>query len=151
MSRAVVLGIGHLQRGDDAAGRLAARALAGRVPPGVDVRECRGDATELLEAWHDAPVAIVIDCVVSGAPPGTLHRVDAREQPLPSLPATSTHGYGLAQAVALARLLDALPPQLIVHGVEGARFAHGTEPGPEVRDAVGRVVDEIVRELEAVA
>jgi hydrogenase maturation protease len=120
-----VLGIGHPDRGDDAAGLHVAGLLRGTMGHDVEVRECLGSASELLEAWRDAGAVIVVDCVVSGAPPGTLHRVDALREPLPALSATSTHGFGLAQAVALGRILGQLPPVLIVHGIEGIGFAVG--------------------------
>lgn len=141
-----VLGIGHRDRGDDAAGLHVADLLRGALGHDVEVRECLGTATELLEAWRDVGAAIVVDCVVSGAPPGTLHRVDALRERLPARSATSTHGFGLAQAVALGRMLGQLPPVLIVHGIEGFEFAAGRGLSDEVRDGLGPLAEVVATE-----
>ncbi len=123
-----VIGMGRLDRGDDAVGPLAARLLRRRLAEGIAVVECPGEMYSLIEAWEGAEAVIVIDAVSSGSPPGTLFRLDARRDALPPDRATSTHGFGLAAAIELARTLDLLPPVLIVYGVEGADF----EPGHPV-------------------
>ncbi len=49
---------------------------------------------------------------------------------------TSTHGFGVAQAIELARALNQLPRRLRVYGIEGYRFEVGAPPLPEVMAAV---------------
>ena len=132
--RLVVVGIGNAARGDDAAGLIAARRLDGL--------EHEGDPVGLLDAWRDAEVAVVIDAVRSGAPPGTVHRFDASRSPLPAAllrSSTSTHAVGLAEAIELGRALARLPPRLIVYGIEGERFDAGAGLTPAVAAAVGAV------------
>ena len=52
----------------------------------------------------------MIDGVSSGAAPGTLHRFEVADEPLPAeLFSSSTHALGVAEAVELARELDRLP------------------------------------------
>jgi hydrogenase maturation protease len=122
-----VIGMGRLDRGDDAVGRRAARMLRQRLPAEIAVVECPGEMYDLIEAWEGAEAVVIIDAVSSGAPPGTLYRLDARRDPLPPDRATSTHGFGLAAAIELGRTLELLPPRVIVYGVEGAEFGPGTE------------------------
>ena len=78
MGDTVVIGVGNRMRGDDAAGLVVIDRLTGRLPADVRLVESAGDVTHLLDAWRDASRAIVVDAVVSGEEPGTVHRLDAR-------------------------------------------------------------------------
>ena len=91
---------------------------------------------------------MLIDAVHSGAEPGTIHRVDAHAQPIAKkFFRFSTHAFGLAEAVELARALGRLPPRLIVYGVEGTTFEAGIGLSPEVAAAVQEVVERVLGEL----
>src|SRR5258708_12138113 len=83
--RTVVIGVGNDFRGDDGAGLAVLARLAGLVPPGVDLVASDGEPANLLAAWDDASVAIVVDAVQAGAaPPGTPpRRVIPRPAPPP--------------------------------------------------------------------
>jgi hydrogenase maturation protease len=132
----LIAGVGNDWRGDDAVGLVAARRLR-ELLPGVRVVELGGDASALLDAWAGAGLAIVIDAVRSGAPPGTIHRLDGR--PPAALRLGSTHAVGLAETIELGRVLGRLPARLELYGIEGARF----ETGAELTPAVARAVDEL--------
>ena len=143
-----MIGVGNAIRSDDAVGLAVARALADTVPEGVEVLEREGEPTSLLAAWEGADAVWLVDAVSSGAAPGTVHRVDATNEPLPAgFARTSTHHFGLPEAIELARTLDRLPARLVVYGVEGARFDTGDELTSEVAAAVPRVADAIRAEL----
>jgi hydrogenase maturation protease len=142
-----VIGLGNEGRGDDAAGLLVAQALRERAPDGLEIRLGGGDATALLDAWDQAPLAVIVDAVSSGAEPGTIHRFESPEARLPPGRHGSSHSLGLAEAIALGRALDRLPRRLVVYGIEGAAFALGDEPSPPVREAVCRVVERILKEV----
>lgn len=140
---AVVIALGDRLRGDDAAGPLAGDALRVR---GVAVIDAAGDPAGLLDAWAQAPLAIVVDAVVSGAPAGTVHRFDASATPLPaSMRAGSTHALGLAEAIELGRALGRLPGRLLVYGIEAEAAGLGAAPCREVAAAAAAVADEIAR------
>lgn len=132
-----VIGIGNGYRRDDAAGRIVAQRLKERMPPDVEVLEESGEGTALLEAWRKAEDVFLIDAVQSGAPAGTVHRIDVQTRPLPAaLFRHSTHAFGMAEAVELARVLHQLPFRLIVYGIEGRWFDAGLGLSPEVEKAV---------------
>ena len=59
----------------------------------------------------------------------------------------STHGFGVADAVELARALRQLPERLIVYAVEGCRFEPGAPQSPEVVAAAQRVAARVVLEV----
>lgn len=143
-----IIGIGNDYRRDDAAGRIVARRFKTRTPPDVEILEETGEGTALLEAWRGAEDVFLIDAVQSGAPPGTLHRIDVWTQPLPvSLFRHSTHAFGIAEAVELARVLHQLPPRLIIYGIEGERFDAGVGLSPAVEKAVAEVEARLREEI----
>lgn len=142
--RIVVIGVGNPDRGDDAVGLHVAREL-GRAPVGdaaiLSIYERSGEATALMEAWAGARAVIVIDAVMSGAEPGTVHRLDAAAAVVPgSILRCSTHAFGVADAIELGRVLRTLPPRVTVYGIEGGTFEHGADLSPEVERAVVEVV-----------
>lgn len=144
-----VIGIGNDYRRDDAAGRIVARNLKERVPPGTEILEETGEGTALLEAWRGAEDVFLIDAVQSGAPAGTLHRIDVQTQSLPaSFFRHSTHAFGIAEAVELAGALHRLPPRLIIYGIEGERFDAGIGLSLEVEKAVVEVEARLRKEIE---
>jgi hydrogenase maturation protease len=144
----LVIGIGNAWRSDDAVGLRVARELRGTLPDGVDVIEHEGEPTALVDAWDGADALWLVDTVVSGAAPGTVHRLDAGERELPAeLFRASTHHLGLAEAVELARALDRLPARVVFYGIEAGSVDVGDELTPEVEAAVDRVADALRAEI----
>ena len=122
----LVVGIGNPDRGDDGIGPLVALDLSGRLPSDATLIARAGDILSLIDDWSGYDTAILIDAVVSGAPAGTIHRLDLTRDPLPpGFSAPSTHAFGIAEAVELARALDQLPRRVILYALEGANFDPG--------------------------
>jgi hydrogenase maturation protease len=143
-----VIGLGNAYRSDDAVGLAIARALDGTLPDAVEVLAREGEPTSLINAWEGATAVWLVDAVSSGAVPGTIHRVDATREAVPAAFArSSTHHFGLPEAVELARALDRLPRRLVVYGIEGASFETGDRLTPEVERCVTHVVDAIREEV----
>jgi hydrogenase maturation protease len=146
MSRSprVVIGVGNEWRGDDAAGLLVVRRLRALAPGGTRVVEEQGEPVTLIDEWSGSEEAIVVDAVSSGAACGTIHRLAATDRRLPAeLFRGSTHAFGVAEAVELARALNRLPRRLVVLGIEGGRFAAGAGLSPQVERAIERLVAEL--------
>lgn len=144
----LIVGCGNANRGDDAAGLLVARHLRAL---GVQAQEQSGEALALIESWkgiQQEQDVILVDAVVTGAPPGTITVWDARTAPvIGDFFRCSTHSFGVAEAVELARILDLLPPRLLIYGIEGSQFDVGSEPSPEVLRAVKEVAQRIALEV----
>jgi hydrogenase maturation protease len=142
-SSVILIGIGNAYRSDDGVGIVVARRLREHVPAGVAILEASGEGAALLDAWTGAATVILVDAVQSGAPPGTIHRLDANSGPIPSrFFHYSTHSFSVAEAVELARALNQLPPRLIVYGIEGKNFADGESLSDEVERAAVRVAEQ---------
>jgi hydrogenase maturation protease len=139
-----IIGCGNRERSDDAAGVLVAERLR---ELGVEAETLTGEALALIEAWSGAHDVIVVDAVATGSPVGTVQVWEARPCLLPARSSTSTHGFGVAEAIELARTLDRLPQRLRVYGIEGRQFDPGSDVSPEVKCAV----EEVARQIAVLA
>jgi len=149
--RLKVIGVGNEWRGDDAVGLLVARRLKEDQWPQVSIAESRGTVTAVREAWKDAAGVIVVDAVVAGSRPGTIYRFNAHGAgvPVELSRSPSSHGWGVAEALALGHLFQELPPWLIIYGIEGKNFGPGQEVSQEVEAAIPEAARRIRREIQA--
>ena len=132
----LIIGVGNRFRGDDGVGVLAAELLRERLGEGGGVVVNNGDAASLTEQWEGAESVIVVDAMSSGRPPGTVVCHDAAAQPLPVHTfASSSHAFGLAEAVELSRALGTLPSQCVIYGVELGSSNLGEDLSPAAPDS----------------
>lgn len=140
----LIIGIGNLYRCDDAVGILIARKLKDIESDRIKVLEQSGEGTSLMEAWKDYGNVLIIDAVSSGALLGTLHRLDASKESIPAkFFSCSSHDFGVAEAIELARTLNQLPKHLQLYGIEGKNFQYGECLSPEIEQAMEWVAEEI--------
>jgi hydrogenase maturation protease len=145
----LVIGIGNPDRADDGIGPLVAGTLASRRLDGVRVITRSGDALALLEDWADAEGVVLIDAAAPMSRPGAIHRVNPLRDPLPrELSRSSTHAFGIAEAIELARTFDRLPHQIVVYAVEGACFAPGRAMTANVAAVADELAERVVGELQ---
>jgi hydrogenase maturation protease len=150
----MVIGVGNALRHDDAAGLEVARRLRARSEEApIAVREHEGETLALLDLWAGSDAVVLVDAIRSGAQPGTIHRFDASEQPLPSelRGSSSTHAVGIGEAIELARSLQRLPRRVLMLGVEGRRFEAGVGLSAEIEAGVDRLAELVLAEARALA
>ena len=148
MSRILAIGLGNELRGDDAAGLLTARALLELAPDLVDVEEHTGDVVRLAESMRRYAEVVIVDAVVAEAPPGTVLDLDPVRATTRFR--SSSHGLGVAEAIALARVLEPDPafgPHVRVIGIAGTEFGIGSPPSAAVERAANGVAHRLASEL----
>ena len=144
----LVIGIGNSDRGDDGIGPLVIRRLLGRVPDTEALVERNGDALALIDDWAGREAVVLVDAAAARATPGTVHRIDLRgDELLTDLGLSSTHAFGVADAVGLARALGVLPERVIVYAIEGENFDLGAPLSQLVAAAGEEVVNRVVTEI----
>jgi hydrogenase maturation protease len=152
-----VIGVGNELRGDDGAGleaiRLIRRARIQTAPEPIALRVWAGEPVGLIELWRGSPAVVLVDTMRSGAPPGAIRRLDPARGPLPVRlrGSCTTHAAGLEEVIELARVLDRLPPRLIVYAIEGRRFDAGADLSDPVRAALPALVRGVVAEVRRLA
>lgn len=140
----IVIGVGNRSRGDDAVGIRVVERLRGSVR----CYESDGDPSELIVLFGSDPEVIVVDAMVSGSQPGTVTTTEiALGMPSAGVPLrsqSSTHGFGVFEALELARILGTIPARLTVIGIEGFDFTPGAELSPAMEPAVAEAADLIL-------
>ena len=165
----LILGIGNEWASDDGVGPEVVRRLqdrmkdpGGGIPdPGgipetggvqaaaVDFRILAQPDLSLLDLLAGYTDLLVVDAVVSGSPPGTVHRQQWQPGALESrgLQRASSHGFGVRELLEMGAVLGKLPARVEFVGIEITSTEPGRGLSPEVEGAVDGVVEELVRML----
>ena len=149
--RVLIIGVGNPDRGDDGAGFEAAARLRKRLAHRDDMHVLQhwGESTGLVEAMTGWDDVILVDAARSDREPGSWRVFDVTGSPLPSdLADMSSHGFGIPQAIELARALGSLPRRCRVYAIEGDSFETGEALSEAVQTAVNNVVEDIRKSLD---
>jgi hydrogenase maturation protease len=93
---------------------------------------------------------VLVDAAAPQAMPGRIHRLDPLRQKLPrEIALGSTHAFGLAETVELARTLGRLPAHMTIYAIEAGAFTAGAPLTPAVATAVPVAAARIAAELAA--
>lgn len=148
-----IIGIGNLFAGDDAVGIHVVRKLKEYPIPGIDLIEAGLGGLDLLDNFAGIEIGIVIDAVQSGHDTGTIVRLEIPRD-LEQLSdftwdstTSSTHAFGLGEALTLGNMLGMLPPSLTVYGIELEQLNRGTPLSKKVSDSIETVVAQIMSEF----
>lgn len=140
--RGVVLGVGSPFGGDRVGWRVVDRlADEGEDRARLEALDRPGPA--LVTATEGADFAVIVDAVQAASAPGTCHRLTDLDN-LPTGSPFSSHGLGLAEALALGERLGALPPWVVI----GVAVDATNSPDTEV---VARVTEAVRSEIEALS
>ncbi|MFC4495669.1 hydrogenase maturation protease [Streptomyces ovatisporus] len=152
-SRTVVLGVGNSHRRDDGVGpavvaRLVREAGHGLLPHSLGLHVSDGEPARLITLWQGAGLAVIVDAARTRRPaPGRVHRLEDVDDAVRPAFAASSHGLGISEAVRLARVLDRLPPRLVIYGVEIADTGFGTGLSAGVAGAVPGVAARVRQDI----
>ena len=149
--RAVVLGVGNIILSDEAAGVRAVEALerGWLLPQNVMAIDGGTSGMEMIEDLSAIDLLIVLDVVKTGAPPGTLVKIAGDEIPVFFRHKLSPHQIALPDVLASLELLDAMPKEIVVLGVEFSSLELGLEMTPTIAEKVpvlaAMAADELAR------
>ncbi len=147
--RAVVLGIGNTILTDEAAGVRAAEMLERdyRMPDNVQVIDGGTSGMEMIEDLSNLDFLIVLDVVKTGAVAGTVVKIAGDDIPVFFRRKLSPHQIGLPDVLASLELLDTMPKEIIVLGVEPISLELGMEMTATIAAKVPELVEMAVAEL----
>jgi hydrogenase maturation protease len=145
-----VVGIGNRYLRDDAIGIEVADELAlRRMKRNVLVRSCRAADLSLLAQFAGASKIVLVDALMSGAPPGTVSRyaVSPNKNPLDSIP--GLHSLDLRDMFDIATQTGLLTCPVTIVGVEPKDLSPGEGMSPELVRAVPKVLSAVVDEVNS--
>ncbi|MBK8759002.1 MAG: HyaD/HybD family hydrogenase maturation endopeptidase [Sulfuritalea sp.] len=149
--RAVVLGVGNIILSDEAAGVRAVEALerGWLLPQNVMAIDGGTSGMEMIEDLSAIDLLIVLDVVKTGAAPGTVVKISGDEIPVFFRNKLSPHQIALPDVLASLELLDAMPREIMVLGVEFISLELGLEMTPTIAEKVpvlaAMAADELAR------
>ncbi len=117
----VVIGIGNRFRRDDGAALRVIEMLSDLAPACVLLVESDGEPTRLIDSWTDVELAVVVETVRRGDPPGTVAAVEWERWTGASATTHQEHGshsLGVLEAIALGDAVGRLPTRLRLIGIE---------------------------------
>lgn len=154
----LVLGVGNVLLGDEGIGvrimgELGRRASAGQIslPAGTRLVDGGTLGLDLLPLIEDARAILFVDAVDLGRAPGTVAVIEGRALATVLAGHLSAHQVGLADLLAVGRLLGTLPDAVALIGVQPGEVSVGLEQTPAVKAAVEAAVLACIRELELLA
>jgi len=146
----VVLGLGNVLRRDEGLGIRALQRLQERyhVPAEVALVDGGTLGLELLAHLEGAKRLLVLDAALTDGPPGTLIRLAGEAVPAFLGMRSSPHEIGLADLLAVLRLRDVEPEEVVVLGMQPEVIELGWELSPTVNTRLDLLVDMAVSELD---
>lgn len=143
----LVLGLGNTLLSDDGVGPALVEKLAERKWPWnkeVDFLDGGTQGLALLGHLSGRRAVIILDAVKLGAPAGTVHRLTLPElRRFSSRRADSGHESNAGELLAIVELLDELPGQLFVVGVEPETITTGVVLSRAVQQALGAAGEQV--------
>lgn len=146
----VIIGMGNSLLSDDGVGIAVVRAVAERLKHSMNlsVTELHTGGIRLMEAMAGCKRAVVVDAMLTGAPPGTVRCFDPADF-VTTKNTYSSHDTDFATAYALGLMAGVLlPEQVSFWGIEARECdLFGERLTGEVAAAVPGAVDRIIAEI----
>jgi hydrogenase maturation protease len=142
--KTLVVGIGSTIRRDDGVGVWAARQFKARCPKSVEVIELGTAGLSLLDFVEGFDRLVIIDAILTGAAPGTVHELTG-EEVAKAVHLGVGHEADLPTALSLGQKLSRhMPSDVVVVAVEAAdTTTFSEELTPEVASAIPVVVERV--------
>jgi hydrogenase maturation protease len=126
----VVIGLGNILMADEGIGCvIAGRFLSQQEKyPGVEFVDAGTGGMSLLHIISGRKKAVIIDCAVMGAEPGTIKRFTPDQaKSVKQLSHYSLHEADVLKIIEMARQLGQCPEKIVIFGIEPQRIQQGRE------------------------
>jgi len=147
-NRVLLLGIGNPLLTDDGIGIVAAREIAERKLPGVDVEEATASGIEVMEMMLDYEKVVVVDAIfIPEHEPGEIMRLKV-EDFSHTVHGSSPHGVNISTAIALGMQTtpDRMPKEIVFWAMQAEDISTFCETQTE---EVARKMSELIAAVVA--
>ncbi len=145
-----IIGIGNTLYSDEGVGvhllPYLEEALAGY--DNVEIIEGATDGMKLLEPVEAADYLIIIDAINAGKPGGELITIRNREIPKYYGIKMSIHQVGFQEVLFAADLLERLPEEMIMFGIQPASLELGIELSDTVKRKLPELAANVVNQVQ---
>ena len=150
--RTLILGLGNPILRDDSAGLRVVQLLRDELVDhsDIEISEDYWGGLRLMERMMGFDRAIIVDAILTGSEPGTIHTLSPGE--IPTQRSASAHDVNLPTALELGRQAGAHLPNtedILLVGIEASDVQTFAEDlSPEVEAALPRAVDIVLARLQ---
>jgi len=152
----LILGVGNPLRRDDGIGPEVIRLLTEnrskknnsyKLSSDIDLLDGGTDGLGLIEYLKDYKKVVIIDAVEMKLKPGTI-KVFTPEEAVINInsDALSTHGFGIAELIKLAKGLD-INPELIIVGIQPESIDYGEDLTTPVSSVLNNLIELVLIQL----
>jgi hydrogenase maturation protease len=144
--KTLVLGVGNPFRQDDGIGpAVISRLQSERNLEGIDLLDGGADGLSLIDYIEGYEKTLIVDAVDMGMAPGEVRLFSPGEVKLRiKTDALSTHGFGLAEVIALMERLE-IKTDLRIIGIQAKNVSFGEGMSPEVAAKI-EIIIELIKE-----
>lgn len=146
----LILGVGNPLRRDDGIGPAVIQLLAEnrdgyQIPSDIELVDGGTDGLGLIEYLKDYKKVVIVDAVEMKLSPGTIKEFTPEEAVINiNSDALSTHGFGIAELIKLAKELD-INPELVIVGVQPEDVSYGENLSTVVESKIYELLKTITR------
>jgi hydrogenase maturation protease len=109
-----------------------------------------GTAPDLLSLLDEkVEKLIIVDALKGGSTPGSIYRLEIRDENISEESPVSLHGLGILDSLLMMKKLDIRRPEVILIGVEPVDTSHGLKLSPQLETIVPDIIDAINLEIGA--
>jgi hydrogenase maturation protease len=150
--KTLVIGLGSPLLCDDSVGLKVAKQVRQRLGQHspIEVQEDVRGGLQLMERLTGYDRAIIVDAIITGAEPGTIHQLTPAD--IPTQRSASQHDVNLPTALELGRRLGVHLPvseHILLVGIEADDIlTFNEECTPKVTEAIPRAVEVVLEALK---
>ena len=141
-----VIAVGNDLYGDDGIGNAVLQVLE-QIPDMKDIKLIDGatDALGLIDHFSETDHVIIVDAAQMGEKPGTVKVFSKEEVKLKiKMDHLSVHGISLAETFDIAQMVDSLPKNITIIGIEPKNIGISESLSDVVTQAIPEVVSNII-------
>ena len=145
-----VFGIGNLLLSDDGVGVHALNKLKNKYefPEFVELIDGGTKGLDLLPLFEGRDKVLIIDAANFKKEPGTIDTVEGEKIPAFLSLKLSVHQIGLPDMLFAARLMDIMPPEMCLIGIQPKTMETGTELSAAVEKRLDAFIERILIKLK---
>ena len=147
--KVTLIGLGNILLRDEGVGVHALKALEERyeIPPELEIVDGGTCGLDLLPYIENRDAVLFVDAVNFHREPGHVGILEDQEIPSLFAPKDSLHHLGLMDILATAQLLDIMPRQVCLIGIQPQIIEPGLELGELMRERIPLLLTHISTRL----
>lgn len=147
--KVAVLGVGNILLSDEGLGVRAVEAIRERYDLSGSAELIDGGTMglDLLPFIEGRDRLLIVDAAELGRPPGTIEIIEGDNVPKFLGMKMSVHQIGLPDMLAAARMMDILPGDICLIGMQTGSLDTGMEFSEAVKDNFSRLIDTVLAKL----